>query len=354
MTKVRAAFLSLFLSTTACSAAPRAAPSMATSAATPDLAIPRIANEELDHVVSAWSATRAVIVVFDPTSGEVLAMDGREQGRAAPTLAATRAWITGSTLKPITIAAAIEHHTIALDQRFACGERAYGSEALHDAKEGPCAPLDAAGIVAQSSNVGTSYVFDSMGSGPLTAWLGRLHIGDAPGWVPRIDDDKSLLAANFAGGEVVKATPLQMVLAYAGLFNDGVYVVPSAPGRAPARTRVISEETARTVVSMLENAVAGEGTGKAARVDGLRVAGKTGTASWTDEQGKEMYYVSFVGSVLDREPRFVALVGLEAPAGKASGPTAAAPAWGRLAARIVQARSNPPPAISPASTTPAR
>jgi cell division protein FtsI (penicillin-binding protein 3) len=105
-----------------------------------------------------------------------------------------------------------------------------------------------------------------------------------------------------------------------------VYVTPSAAGPAPARPRVISEQTARTVVSMLENAVAGEGTGKAARVDGVRVAGKTGTAEWTDEQGKEMYYVSFVGSVLDREPRFVALVGLEVPAGKATGPTAAAPA----------------------------
>ncbi len=64
----------------------------------------------------------------------------------------------------------------------------------------------------------------------------------------------------------------------------------------------------------------------------------TGTAEATDEAGAEVYYASFVGSVLDREPRFVALVGLEVPEGKATGASAAAPAWAKLASRILSDR----------------
>ena len=97
------------------------------------------------------------------------------------------------------------------------------------------------------------------------------------------------------------------------------------------------------MVSMLENAVAGDGTGAAARVPGARVAGKTGTADLAGETGQQMYYASFVGSVLDREPRFVALVGLEVPAARGSGPQSAAPAWARLARRILDASSETAP-----------
>jgi cell division protein FtsI (penicillin-binding protein 3) len=125
-----------------------------------------------------------------------------------------------------------------------------------------------------------------------------------------------------------------MAAAYATIFNDGVYVSPSYDSRSPAGVRVLQQSTARALVQMLEGAVAGEGTGKAARIAGVRVAGKTGTA----ETDAKVYYASFVGSVLDREPRFVALVGLEVLEGKATGASAAAPAWARLASRILSDR----------------
>lgn len=65
------------------------------------------------------------------------------------------------------------------------------------------------------------------------------------------------------------------------------------------------------------------------------MSGKTGTAEATDDAGADVYHASFAGSVLDREPRFVALVRRGVPEGKAAGPTAAAPAWARLASRIL-------------------
>jgi hypothetical protein len=74
-------------------------------------------------------------------------------------------------------------------------------------------------VIARSSNVGISYVFDTLGSARLTAWLVKLHVGDPPGELPRIDDDRSLRAAEFGSGEAAKATPFQMAAAYAALFK---------------------------------------------------------------------------------------------------------------------------------------
>jgi cell division protein FtsI (penicillin-binding protein 3) len=299
----------------------------------------RIASEEVDRIVSDWGATRAVIVLLDPKTGEVLISAGRELGRSVPALASEHSWITGSTLKTLTVASALEDHRVTLDQRFGCGRRSYGTEALSDADESPCTSLDLAGILAKSSNVGAAYVFDTLGSARLSAHLSQMHIGDPPGSLPTLEDDHSLRAANFGGGEVAKATPLQMARAYGALFNGGVYVLPSLHGGAASSARVFSEETASLVVPMLESAVRDGGTGRAASIAGARVAGKTGTAEWTDESGQVTTYASFIGAVLDHDPPWVVLVGLEAPSGKANGPKAAAPAWSRFVTRALAARS---------------
>jgi len=329
--------LPICLAAGACGA-PGARPAAAPAATALDARIQRIAGEELDRIVAEWSPSRAVAVVLDPRTGEVLAMVGRAGRQRASALASNQAWVTGSTLKTLTVAAALEEHTITLEQRFGCGRRVISGETFHDGSEAPCDTLDAAGVLAKSSNVGTSYIFDTLGSARLTPWLVKLHVGDAPGELPTIEDDKTVRAVEFASGEVAKATPLQMAAAYAAIFNEGFYLTPSFDHRPSVGTRVLKEDTARTLVQMLEGAVSGDGTGKGARIAGARVAGKTGTADATDETGADVCYASFVGSVLDREPRFVALVGLELPQGKATGATAAAPAWGKLASRILSDR----------------
>jgi len=87
---------------------------------------------------------------------------------------------------------------------------------------------------------------------------------------------------------------------------------------------------------MLEGAVNGErATGKGARVTGVRVAGKTGTASWALAGGGEGVYASFVGLIPIERPRFVILVGIEGPRDGASGPKVAAPAFARVASRAL-------------------
>jgi cell division protein FtsI (penicillin-binding protein 3) len=130
---------------------------------------------------------------------------------------------------------------------------------------------------------------------------------------------------------------MQVAAAYAALASGGVYHRPTLVARPGAGERVVREPTARTVVRMLEQAVEGEtGTGKRARVAGVRLAGKTGTADLTEPGGKSSLYASFVGIVPSDRPRFVILVGAEV-AGRddATGGALAAPAFARLAARAL-------------------
>src|SRR5262249_13533395 len=117
--------------------------------------------------------------------------------------------------------------------------------------------------------------------------------------------------------------------------NDGVYHAPIRSGAAPsASERVVPADVARAVVALLDGVVnAEQGTGRAARVDGVRVAGKTGTAEYTRD-GHEMTYASFVGLAPREHPRFVVLVGAEVSgSGKVTGGKLAAPVFSRIAAR---------------------
>jgi cell division protein FtsI (penicillin-binding protein 3) len=157
--------------------------------------------------------------------------------------------------------------------------------------------------------------------------------------VPAHVDDHSFEGAVLAIGQSITASPLQVAAAYAALANDGAYVPPTAARReAPAPVeRILRPETARAVVAMLEGVVNDErATGKQARIPGVRVAGKTGTA----EQGPlpgggEGIYASFAGIVPADRPRFVILVGVEAPHKGGYGGSVAAPAFARIATRAL-------------------
>ena len=134
------------------------------------------------------------------------------------------------------------------------------------------------------------------------------------------------------------ASPLQVAAAYAALANKGVYVAPTRTrrtGKAPHET-LVRPETAQAVVAMLETAVNGEkATGSRARIDGPRVAGKTGTAAWTRPDASTGIYASFVGFVPSTAPRFVILVGLEQPRNGEAGGKVAAPVFARVATRVL-------------------
>jgi cell division protein FtsI (penicillin-binding protein 3) len=261
--------------------------------------------------------------------------------------ASSRAYVTGSTLKPVTIGAALDTGAVRADQRFDCAPTAK----IHDPS--PHGELALSEVLAVSSNVGTAKVFDLLGGARLGTYLTRFHFGEpstvqlrgvATGNVPSPIPDGAA-GARFAIGEQATATPFQIAAAYAAIANGGEYVAPTLvrrvlddSGRAtwthtPTRERVLGAEASRTVMTMLEGVV-DSGTGKAARVPGVRVAGKTGSAEY-EIAGATRLYASFVGIVPAEAPRYVILVGVESPREDAWGGTVAAPVFARIAARAL-------------------
>lgn len=289
--------------------------------ATPlDASLQAIASDEAERVHREWGAQRVSILVLDPRSGRVLA-----QTDDAPELPV----VPASTLKPLTLAIALDSGSITAEQRFDCGNgaRSYGPElTLRDA--GQYGALDAAEILAVSSNVGVSRIFDVLGSARLSSGLNRFGIG-APASIP----DGTLRGALVAIGEGSTTSPAALAAAYGVFANDGVLV------RGSRSERVIQSSTASTVRSMLEGVVTGErATGTAARVPGVRIGGKTGTSDDPDCEAcahTSGTFATFIGIVPLDEPRWVIYVGVGQPSREGSGGTIAAPAFARIATRAL-------------------
>jgi beta-lactamase regulating signal transducer with metallopeptidase domain len=273
-------------------------------------------TEEAERARAEWGARRVAIVVLDARSGAILANSDDQPAAAV---------VPASTLKPLTVAVALEAGSIAPEQRFDCGngKRAYGERTLSDA--GQYGPLTPGEILAVSSNVGTSRIFDAVGGARLGAGLARFHVD-----VPADLETSSLRGAIIAMGEGSTTTPLALARAYRVLANDGI---------DDGAARVVSVETARKVRTMLEGVVTGErATGRAAAVAGARVGGKTGTSDEEDCENcapTHGLFASFVGIAPIDRPRYVIYVGVGEPAKTGTGGTIAAPVFSRLATRLL-------------------
>lgn len=332
---------SFVLAVSACSAAPvqpaSEAPQAAASApqASPQ---PRqqpldersVVRDELDRTVFEWSAQGALAIVIEADTGRVVVAAGRAAGADAPELVEAPL-VTGSTLKPLTVAAALEAGTLTPDTPIDCATRSYPNGKLYDS--GSNGVLTVRDSLAVSSNVGASRMLDTLGLARLQATYAKFHVFDASGTLPSIPDEKSLLAGAFAGGEVAPVSPLLLAAAYTVFYNDGVYHAPTKNGPAAPAERVVRSDTAATMKALLAYIVESPiGTGGPARVEGHKVAGKTGTAEL--EGGG--YYASFVGAVVDVERPRVVLVGVLKPKEGGNGKTAAAPLFSRIAGRLLE------------------
>ncbi|MDB4961922.1 MAG: Cell division protein FtsI [Myxococcales bacterium] len=295
-------------------AAPRSPSQNAPTAPSPpatDVALQAFADQELARVVTAHHATGAVAIVLDLQTGTPLVIATRGNADARTPLT------PGSTIKPFTFAAALEAGVVEPTSRLDCenGSRSYKDKKLLDAS--PHGTLDLGGILAVSSNVCTAKIAEPLGD-VLTDSFRRYGLS-APAHV----DTTTIEGASVASGEGIQVSALDLAAAYTVFAKDGI----GAGG-----VRVMREDTARTVRAMMERVTTdADGTGRAARIEGVRVAGKTGTAHARPTM--RTYYASFVGIVPADAPRFVVLVGVDGVTG--SGGTVAAPAFAAIAARAL-------------------
>jgi cell division protein FtsI (penicillin-binding protein 3) len=336
-----------------------------------DSAIQAMAEEEIDTLVREWHPVGASILVLEPKTGKLLALVNRPTfdpnhpvASASQTvnLAVQHAYEPGSTLKAITVAAALEQGTIRPDQTFFCEEGRWQytpRHAIRDTKRSGW--LDVTEILAVSSNICTTKIYETLGKEALYRWIQRFHFGEKPDiQLPAVSAGlladwhkwSDIQAANVSFGQGMSASPLQVTAAFAALANGGVYHTPTlveqvldAEGK-PVWThepgegeRIVRKATADTVMEMLTAVVhTKQGTGKNALIEGYRVAGKTSTAQKANPLGgyfEDQYYASFVGAVPANDPAIVILVSVDNPEGGHFGNDVAAPAFARLGARVL-------------------
>lgn len=321
-----------------------------------DRRIQYLAYRELKAAVKQHNARSASAVVLDVSSGEVLAMVNqpsfnpnlrkRPSGARYRNRALTDVFEPGSTVKPFTIAAALESGKYSPSTPISTspGYFKVGRNTIRDARD--YGTIDVSSVITYSSNVGASKIalslkpetlwsmYDRIGFGRVT---GSGFPGESGGLMTPHYRWHEIEQATHAFGYGLSVTPLQLAQAYAVLAADGVMRPVSflRQEQAVAGDRVISARVAHQVRNMMETVVSDKGTGKRAAVAGYRVAGKTGTAHKSAAGGyaEDRYVSVFAGMAPASKPRLVMVVMLNEPrAGDYYGGVVAAPVFSRVMA----------------------
>lgn len=303
-----------------------------------DSRIQYLAYRELKAAIQQHRAHSGSAVVLDVATGEVLAMvnqpsynpnsrDGK-RGELMRNRAVTDLLEPGSTVKPFTVAAALETGRYRPNTYIdtAPGFFKIGRHLVRDKHN--YGYIDVTTVIEKSSNVGSSKIALSLD--PAQMWkmfsgvgFGQLTGGDFPGEVTGLLPDyrgwKEIERATLSFGYGLSVTPLQLTLAYSVLGDKGrLKPVSFVPVSGTVETRqVMSEKTAAEVVRMMESVVSEEGTANLAKVAGYRVAGKTGTVQKLGAEGySNQHYVGlFAGLAPASNPRLAMVVVINEPQG---------------------------------------
>jgi len=329
-----------------------------------DAKLQQIAQTELQAAVVARRAAAGVAVVMDPSTGEILALanvptfDPNHVNGATSAHWRNRviadAYEPGSTFKGILAAAALEAGVVRADDNIYCenGRYAVGRRVVHD--HDPYGWLNFSDVIKHSSNIGAGKVGERLGAERLAKAVKEFGFGeitgiDLPGEIPGLVRPAqkwgriNIVTTSF--GQGIAVTPLQLLRAYGAIANGGRLMRPYVVRRviAPDGSVVredkpevvgqpISPQTAALVTSMLQGVVDG-GTGSQARIDGVSVAGKTGTAQKVEHGRYSLRdrMSSFIGFVPADAPRFVILVVIDSPRTATYGGIVAAPVFRQIA-----------------------
>ncbi|MBK8689885.1 MAG: penicillin-binding protein 2 [Betaproteobacteria bacterium] len=309
-----------------------------------------LAFRELKAAIDANKAKAGGLVILDAQSGEVLALANwptynpnarnkvaREKMRNR---ALTDVFEPGSTMKPFTIAAALDAGRIRPETMIETsgGAMTIGSHTIHDAHAN--GTLSVEQVIQKSSNIGAARIalalpselmwemFSDAGFGtpPRTGFPGEVsgRLRPAKSWKP-------IEQATMAYGHGLSVNLVQLARAYTVFASDGeLKPATLLKGNGPVAGKpVLKPETARAVRRMLEMAVQPGGTAPKAQIPGYRVAGKTGTAHKLEGRGYTNRYISsFVGFAPASKPRLVVAVMIDEPsAGQHYGGAVAAPVF---------------------------
>lgn len=318
-----------------------------------DSKIQFLAFREVKAAVEQHHAKNGSIVVLDAKSGEVLAMASwpsyNPNNREKPNLAVMRnlavadQFEPGSTMKPFTVASALESGKIrqntVIDTKG--GVLTVSGRKIHDTHAESVHSV--AQVVQKSSNVGAAKIalmmpaktfWQSLSDNGFGELTGSAFPGEAPGKLRDPKTWRPIEQATISYGNGISVNLLQLARAYTVFANDGELKPLSLLKQdvMPLGATVYSAATAVAVREMMEMVVKPGGTAPLAQVVGYRVAGKTGTAHKL-ENGRyvDKYVASFVGMAPASNPRLIVAVMLNEPGGKEYyGGQVAAPAFSNV------------------------
>ncbi|HEX5132404.1 MAG TPA: penicillin-binding transpeptidase domain-containing protein [Candidatus Krumholzibacteria bacterium] len=311
-----------------------------------DATVQDIAETELRRAVEENGAKGGAVIVMEVATGDILALaEAPSIGSRASASRADSLWTLssvshiyepGSTFKLVTAAALLEKSTVALADSFDAekGEADLGFAKIRDTH--PHEWLTIQEAFELSSNIVMAKAAMSLSAGDFYGYAklfgfgARTGIGlpgESAGSVPPIDRWSARTKSTMAFGQEVAVTPLQMLNAFAAVANGGVMMMPRlvkavvdpatgdvARSEPVVVRRVVTAETAAKLREFCAGVVE-RGTGTAAAVEFMRVAGKTGTAQKAGRRGyvPNKYISSFIGFAPYENPRIACLVMLDEP-----------------------------------------
>lgn len=325
-----------------------------------DSKIQYIAFTQLKEAVEKNKAKAGGIIVVDARTGEVLALANlptyNPNDRSVLTGAQLRNRVLtdtfepGSTLKPFTVALALDTHRVTPSTVFQTspGKLTIGTATIGDSHAH--GPLTVAQIIEKSSNIGTAKIALEMPAQEMWEMFTNVGLGQQPkfgfpgavaGRVRPYKAWRPIEQATMSYGHGISVSLIQLAHAYTIFARNGDLIPLSFTkvNDSPIGQRVISENTALQMRRMLETVVAPGGTAPQAQVPGYRVGGKTGTA-YKIEGGKyvKKYVSSFVGIAPMSDPRLIIAVMLDEPsAGSHFGGTVAGPVFANVTANALRA-----------------
>ena len=336
-------------------------------ALTLDAALQADAERALAAAIERTGARGGLVLAMDPHTGEMLAAaesPGFDPNRFRRTAyAATRssafldAMEPGSAMKAFLVAGALEHGVIGARDVIDTegGRMRVPGKTITDKHD--FGPLDPAGVLRVSSNIGAVKIgyalgprahFETLRAFGFGASTRSLFPDESSGVLRSWKEWRPVDHATISFGQGISVTPVQLAAAASSIANGGLLVRPRlvaarrAPGgrwqptRSEVVRRVIRPETARTLLGMLEGVVSDEGTARAAALPGVRVAGKTGTAQkWDEATGtysQTRFRAWFIGVAPADDPRVVIVSELDEPKHPLhTGGAAAAPLFAQVA-----------------------
>ncbi|OGS92057.1 MAG: cell division protein [Gallionellales bacterium GWA2_60_18] len=329
-----------------------------------DRNVQHLAYRELENAIKQHHAKAGAVVVLDARSGEVLALAnypaynpnnrGKVSSQAMRNRAIADLFEPGSTMKPFTVATAIEQGKVRPETviNTEYGVYTVGGKKIHDSH--PESMLTVAQVIQKSSNVGAAKIalsmepevlWQSLADSGFGARTGSNFPGEAPGKLRAAKTWRPIEQATMSYGHGISVNLLQLARAYTIFASDGELKPISMlkQDTAVIGKKIFSDRTAQALRGMLELAVQPGGTAPLAQVAGYRVAGKTGTAHKLEGGHYVNRYVSsFVGFAPVSNPRLIVAVMIDEPDnGQYYGGLVAAPVFSKVTGEALRALNVP-------------